>query len=379
MVEWKKLGEIGEVCMCKRIMKEQTSGSGEIPFFKIGTFGAIADSFISKELFEDYKSRFSYPKKGEILISASGTIGRSVIFDGKDAYFQDSNIVWISNDESVAINKYLYYCYQIVDWKVDGGTIKRLYNYNLKNAKIPVPPFSEQYRIVEILDTFTASVENLKQQITERRKQFEHYRDQLLDLKGKEGVEMKTLGELGKCYAGATPSTKNSSYWKNGIIPWMSSGEVHQGIVTHTASFITQKGYNNASTRMLPVGTVVIALAGQGKTRGSVAITAIELCTNQSLCGVVIDDVNILNKYIYFYLKTRYNDLRRISSGDGTRGGLNLKMIGSYNIPVLSLSEQSRIVSILDTFEASIANLEAQLELREKQYEYYRNKLLTFE
>ena len=112
MVEWKKLGEIGEVCMCKRIMKEQTSESGEIPFFKIGTFGAVADSFISRELFEDYKSRFSYPKKGEILISASGTIGRSVIFDGKEAYFQDSNIVWISNDESVAINKYLYYCYR---------------------------------------------------------------------------------------------------------------------------------------------------------------------------------------------------------------------------------------------------------------------------
>ena len=190
---------------------------------------------------------------------------------------------------------------------------------------------------------------------------------------------MKTLGELGKCFAGATPSTNNNKYWDDGTIPWMSSGEVHQGIVTHTASYITQEGYDNTSTKMLPINTIVIALAGQGKTRGSVAITAIKLCTNQSLCGIVIENDDIVNKYIYYYLKTRYNDLRRISSGDGTRGGLNLKMVGSYFVPIVTLQEQQRIVSILDTFEASISNLEAQLEQREKQYEYYRNKLLTFE
>ena len=136
-VEMKTLGEIGDVCMCKRIMKEQTSDNGEIPFFKIGTFGGQPDAFISRELYEEYKTKFSYPKKGEILISAAGTIGRSVIFDGEDAYFQDSNIVWIANDEKQVINRFLYYLYQIAEWKTDGGTIKRLYNYNLKNTPIP--------------------------------------------------------------------------------------------------------------------------------------------------------------------------------------------------------------------------------------------------
>lgn len=192
-------------------------------------------------------------------------------------------------------------------------------------------------------------------------------------------VEWKKLGEIGKCMAGATPSTKESSYWDNGTIPWMSSGEVHQGVVKSTSALITQKGYDNSSTKMLPSGTVVIALAGQGKTRGTVAITAIELCTNQSLCGVVIDNDSIINKYVYFYLKTRYDDLRRISSGEGTRGGLNLKMIGSYLIPVPSLSEQKRIVGILDTFTSSIENLKEQIALRRKQYEYYRDQLLDLE
>ena len=179
-VEMKTLGEIGDVCMCKRIMKEQTSDNGEIPFFKIGTFGGQPDAFISRELYEEYKTKFSYPKKGEILISAAGTIGRSVIFDGEDAYFQDSNIVWIANDEKQVINRFLYYLYQIAEWKTDGGTIKRLYNYNLKNTPIPLPSLQEQSRIVSILDEFEASIKNLEAQLEAREKQYEYYREKLL-------------------------------------------------------------------------------------------------------------------------------------------------------------------------------------------------------
>lgn len=179
-VEMKTLGDVGEICMCKRIMKDQTSDKGDIPFFKIGTFGGNPDAFISKKLFEDYKSKYSYPKKGEILISASGTIGRSVVFDGEDAYFQDSNIVWIANDEKLVTNRYLYYFYQIAEWRTDGGTIKRLYNYNLKNTTIYVPCLTEQSRIVSILDTFEASIQNLEAQLSQREKQYEYYRNILL-------------------------------------------------------------------------------------------------------------------------------------------------------------------------------------------------------
>ena len=179
-VEMKTLGEIGDVCMCKRIMKDQTTEQGDVPFYKIGTFGGVADAYISRELYEDYKSKFSYPKKGEILLSASGTIGRKVVYNGEDAYFQDSNIVWIANNEKLVTNAYLYYLYSIVDWKVDGGTIKRLYNYNLKSTIIPVPSLSEQQRIVDILDKFEASIQNLEAQLKEREKQYEYYRNKLL-------------------------------------------------------------------------------------------------------------------------------------------------------------------------------------------------------
>ena len=179
-VEMKLLGEIGDVCMCKRIMKDQTSERGDVPFYKIGTFGSEPDAYISRNLFEEYKSKFSFPRKGEILLSASGTIGRKVVYNGEDAYFQDSNIVWISNDEKQVTNAFLYYVYSIIDWKVDGGTIKRLYNYNLKSTVIPVPHIEEQSRIVSILDTFEASIANLETQLSQREKQYEYYRNKLL-------------------------------------------------------------------------------------------------------------------------------------------------------------------------------------------------------
>jgi type I restriction enzyme S subunit len=187
-VEWKPLGDAGEVRMCKRILKNQTSSDGEIPFYKIGTFGKAPNAYIPRKLFEEYKSKYSYPKIGEILISASGTIGRVVIFDGDDAYFQDSNIVWIENDESIVLNKFLFYFYRIANWGIsEGGTIQRLYNDNLRKLLIPIPPLADQSRIVAILDKFdtltTSITEGLPREIALRQKQYEHYRDQLLSFR----------------------------------------------------------------------------------------------------------------------------------------------------------------------------------------------------
>lgn len=191
-VTWMKMSEIGNICMCKRIMKEQTNNIGGVPFYKIGTFGKVADAYISQELYEDYKNRFSFPVKGEVLISASGTIGRSVIYDGKDAYFQDSNIVWVHNDETKVLNKYLYHYYRIIEWNVEGGTIKRLYNSNLAKTKIAVPSLPEQERIVNILDKFenltTDLQTGLPAEMAAVQEQYEYYRNKLLSFPRNEKI-----------------------------------------------------------------------------------------------------------------------------------------------------------------------------------------------
>ena len=143
--------------MCKRIFKEETSVEGDIPFYKIGTFGSEPDAFISRELFEDYKSRFSYPEEGAILLSASGTIGRIVEYKGEEAYFQDSNIVWLSHDKSVS-NKFLKVLYPTVKWDgIEGSTIQRLYNDNFLKTQFMMPNLPEQ----EKLGDFFEGVDNL--------------------------------------------------------------------------------------------------------------------------------------------------------------------------------------------------------------------------
>lgn len=155
--EQRKFGDLGSVAMCKRIFKEQTSPEGEIPFYKIGTFGATPDAFISRELFEEYKSKFQYPNIGDMLISASGTIGRTVEYNGEEAYFQDSNIVWFKHDDRVD-NSFLKCIYEIVKWSgIEGSTIKRLYNDNFLKTEFSMPKVSEQQQI----GNFIESLDNL--------------------------------------------------------------------------------------------------------------------------------------------------------------------------------------------------------------------------
>lgn len=150
--EQRKLGDIGSVAMCRRIFKHQTSESGEIPFFKIGTFGGEPDAFITRELFEEFKAKYPYPDKGDILISASGSIGRTVEFTGGNEYFQDSNIVWLKHDKSI-INPFLRHLYSVVEWAgIEGSTIKRLYNDNILKTEVMLPSVQEQTKIAEMLD-----------------------------------------------------------------------------------------------------------------------------------------------------------------------------------------------------------------------------------
>ena len=142
--EQRKLGSLASVEMNKRIFKEQTTTNGDIPFYKIGTFGSDADSFISRELFEEYKNKYPYPNIGDILISASGSIGRTVVYNGEDAYFQDSNIVWLNHNGKID-NSFLLQFYNQVKWAgLEGSTIKRLYNKNILETNIALPKIEEQ-------------------------------------------------------------------------------------------------------------------------------------------------------------------------------------------------------------------------------------------
>ena len=236
------LGDIGKVKMCKRVLKNQTSESGDIPFYKISTFGGEPSTFISRELFDTYKKEYSYPKKGDVLLSAAGTLGKKIVFNGEKAYFQDSNIVWLENDESKVLNKYLYYFYDVIKWKkTSGSTIDRLYNENILGAEIYYPDMATQKQIVNTLSLLDSKIENNNKIISTLESlaktiydywflQFEFPNEDGKPYKssgGKmvwndelkreipEGWKVKSYSKLGKLLMGQSP--KSDSYNNEGI------------------------------------------------------------------------------------------------------------------------------------------------------------------
>ena len=173
----KTIAEIGNICMCKRILKNETNSDFGVPFYKIGTFGRQANAYIPNELYKKYSTQYPYPKKGQILISAAGTLGKSVVFDGKPAYFQDSNIVWIDNDEKIVLNQFLLRALQFVKWEdyaTEGSVIPRIYNDKLRSVTIITPTLSEQQRIVSEIETYEQKISDAKSVMAgcaERKKQ----------------------------------------------------------------------------------------------------------------------------------------------------------------------------------------------------------------
>jgi type I restriction enzyme S subunit len=196
--EEKTLGDIGRPSMCKRILKNQTSSTGDIPFYKIGTFGKTPDAYISKEIYNEFRTKYSFPKKGDILISASGTIGRRVRYDGEPAFFQDSNIVWIDNDEKQVLNDYLYVFYEFCDWQPSkGATISRLYNSNLTSIKIVFPKsLEEQKNIINKINAISTETQKLEVIYQKKTENLEELKKSILqkafagELKTEKAVEV---------------------------------------------------------------------------------------------------------------------------------------------------------------------------------------------
>lgn len=165
-----QLRDIGYIQMCRRIFQNQTKTYGAIPFYKISTFGGKADAYISQELYEKYKLLYPYPEKGDVLISAAGTIGKTVIFDGKDSYFQDSNIVWLKVDKEVIDREFLWWFYRSFPWNaLEGTTIQRLYNSIILDTEIHLPEKTEQEEIARTLSLFDTYIDDLTELIEKKK------------------------------------------------------------------------------------------------------------------------------------------------------------------------------------------------------------------
>jgi len=342
---------------------------------------------ISKKAKEIINNR-SKLEKGDILFSGIGTIGKVAYVDFPTTNWDCSESVFVIKPlEKEFSGKFLSYILSSNIAKnqyergASGAIMKGVRKATLENLHIPVPTLSEQQRIVGILDTFTASIDNLKEQIAQRRKQYEYYRDQLLDLEGKPGVEMKTLAEIcSKLTDGShySPQSVDHGYYMPSVKDMTNSG-----FVFSNCKQISKEDYESLiKAGCKPkVNDVLIAKDGSMLKYVFPIIKEEEIVVLSSIAILTPRTDLIKSAYLAHYLKgtnVKEKTIREYSSKGGVPR-IILKNFKKVSIFIPSIPEQQRIVSILDTFEASIQNLEAQLNQREKQYEFYRNKLLTFE
>ncbi|RVZ47918.1 restriction endonuclease subunit S [Helicobacter pylori] len=365
-----RLGDIGKPCMCKRVMKHQTTRYGEIPFYKIGTFGNTADAFISKKLFLEYKTKYSFPKKGDILISASGTIGRAVIYDGKPAYFQDSNIVWIDNDETLVKNDFLFYVYSHVKWNTEHTTILRLYNDNFRNTLIPLPPLDEQIAIANILsdvDHYLYSLDALilKKESVKKALSFELL-SQRKRLKGFNQAWQKVkVKDFGIIITGSTPLTQISEYW-NGTISWITPTDINDNKdIFNSERKITQKGLD--TIRMIPKNSVLVTcIASIGKN----AILRVNGACNQQI-NAIIPNKDFNADFIYYLMENNKQYL--LGKAGVTATYIISKQVFEeidFFVPK-DLNEQIAIANILSALDHEIISLKN----KKRQFENIKKAL----
>ncbi|WP_406841799.1 restriction endonuclease subunit S [Lactococcus lactis] len=366
--EQRKLGDLGSVAMNKRVFKEQTSENGEVPFFKIGTFGSEPDSFISRELFEEYKLKYPYPEIGDILISASGSIGRTVVYQGKDEYFQDSNIVWLKHNNHLD-NKFLKQFYSIVKWQgLEGSTIKRLYNKNILDTNISIPSPEEQQKIGQYFKKLDETI-TLHQRKLDKLKQLKQGYLQLLFPQSDEKVprirfanfdenwNLCNIKKLAKVFIGlVTSMTEN--YREEGTL-LIRNSDIKSGKFEFADNpiYLDEQFAEKNNTRRLSLGDVITVHTGDigtsavigAKESGAIGFATINTRPNENML-----DSNYLS--IYFNTTNHKNWATKMSTGDG-RSNYNLYDFNRVMIPLPNLIEQKLIGAFLKKFN-NIINLE---------------------
>jgi len=363
------LGDLGSIKMCRRIFSHQTEKSGQIPFYKIGTFGKKADAYISRDLYESYKNLYPYPKKGNILISAAGTIGRTVTFDGKDAYFQDSNIVWLDTSDVEIDSTFLKYFYESYPWtNLEGTTIRRLYNSLILGTSISLPSLPEQKSIAETLSCMDEHIANLTELIEKKKGIRNGALENLVSgktrVKGFTGKwENVTFNSV------ITPKArigwqglKKHEYLMSGYSYLIGGTDFYHGTVSlRNISYVSKERYDMDTNIQVKENDVLVTKDG---TIGKVAIVPplSKPATLNSGVFVFRTTTRLAPSFLYRVLSSSvFRKFIDALSAGSTIKHLYQKDLKKFefNIPK-DVDEQKEIVEILSSLDAEITSLEEE-------------------
>ncbi|MGB5121787.1 MAG: restriction endonuclease subunit S [Vibrio fluvialis] len=384
------LGDVSEVRMCKRILAGQTQKIGAIPFFKIGTFGGEPDAYIPQFLYEDFKAKYSFPDKGDILISAAGTLGKSVIYDGRPAYFQDSNIVWLKVNQRKLLNEYLYHYYKVIKWaSSEGSTIARLYNGIIRASMIALPATLEQTAIANALSDVDALISELEKLIAKKQAIKTATMQQLLTGRTRlpqfalredgtpKGTKPSELGEIPEDWAVVPLGTASS--FINGraysLHEWENSGTpvIRLQNLTGRGDEYYYSNLQLPEKQYCKSGDLLFmwsATFGPVIWRGPKAIYHYHIWK-------IACEVGYGQSYLFYLLDDMTEKLKRSSSSGGTMLHVTKEKMESTKAAFPSYEEQTTIATILSDMDAEIQALEQRLGKTRQIKQGMMQELLT--
>ena len=377
--DWEKsnFGNFGSVAMCKRIFKDQTSPIGDIPFFKIGTFGLKPDAYITRELYNEYKSKYSFPSKGDILISAAGTIGRTIVYSGDDAYFQDSNIVWLNHNDQLN-NAFLKYLYSIVNWaSLEGATIKRLYNSNILQTEIVIPEYTEQEAISNYFQSLDSLIEATDKKIATLKQTKQASLQSMFPQEGETKPRVR--------FKGFTDEWKKVEIGKYGDTYSGLSGKSKDDFGKGNAKYITFLNVlTNAqiNTYILESVDVKTGERQNAVQKGDILFnTSSETPEEVGLCSVLLEDIpNVylnsfcfgfrpnnpaINSEFLVYLMRGHigRSIMKVLAQGATRYNLSKKRLCETLVPIpTNIDEQKQIAEYFSNLDKQISIQEQRLE-----------------
>ena len=382
--EWTcaKIEDIATISMCKRIFADQTTENGEIPFYKIGTFGKEADAYISVALYNEYRNKFSFPKKGDVLISAAGTLGRTVVYDGKDAYFQDSNIVWLDIDKNVLCNEYLNHYYRVIKWaSSEGSTIARLYNGIIYATNIALPPIEEQKRIAEALSDVDGMISSLEKLITKKKAVKQGAMQELLTgkkrLPGFTGEwHHEPFGKLCTiCRGGSPRPIQDYLTTSDSGINWIKIGDVKPNAkyITSTQEKIVESGVS--MSRRVYKGDFILS---NSMSFGRPYILKLDGCIHDGWLAIQDYQVAFDTDFLYYVLGSNYVFEQYIQMAAGSSvQNLNKEKVAQLKLYIPALEEQTAIASILSDMDSEIEALDQKLAKTRQIKQGMMQQLLT--
>ena len=327
-------------------------------------------------------SQFKLAKKGAVLLCAEGgSAGRKIAIIDRDVFFGNKLFCFECNSE--LNSKYLFYYLQAPTFQdlfrsSITGLIGGVSLEKVRNLPIVLPSLEKQVEIVETLDGALTEIELLEGNFRQLSYALnELFHSIQISAYGNNVTKVK-IGDVCKLMTGGTPSRTREDFFKNGSVKWLVSGDIHKGEIYDCDGRITVEAMKSANTKILPMNSVMVALNGQGKTRGTVALLRTEATCNQSLVSIFpTNTAELMPEFLFYNLRMRYQELRRLTGDDGNdRRGLNMALIREIEIPLPSMAKQIQIVNELRFADESTKELKAQIALKVALAQDLRNSLL---